>query len=93
LFVGVAPDQAFFLTIGDHDSFDDGSITKMMHDKLEVEAIATGGGVYMPPGGGVTLGGTKVVDTLRAIAIVKTLELIDQKLEAQNASGCAMRID
>jgi len=93
LFAGVAPDQAFFLTIGNHDSFDDGSITKMMHDKLEAEAMATGGGVYMPPGGGVTLGGTKVVDTLRAIEIVKTLELVDQKLDEQNAAGYAIRID
>ena len=74
LFAGITSDQAFFLTIGDHDSFDDGSITKMMHDKLDAEAAASGGGVYMPPGGGVASDGTKVVDTLRAIGIVKTLD-------------------
>jgi hypothetical protein len=93
LFAGITPDQAFFLTIGDHDSFDDGRITKMMHDKLEAEVMASGGGVYMPPGGGVTLGGTKIEDTLRAINIVKTLERIDQKLDEQNAAGYAIRID
>ena len=93
LFAGITPDQAFFLTIGDHDSFDDGSITKMMHDKLEAEAMAGGGGVYMPSGGGVTLGRTKVVDTLRAIGIVKTLNLIDQKLDEQNAVNYTIRID
>jgi hypothetical protein len=93
LFAGITPDQAFFLTIGDHDSFDDGSITTMMHDKLDAEAAASGGGVYMPSGGGVTSGGTKVVDTLRAIKIVKTLESIDQKLDEQNAASYTIRID
>jgi len=67
LFVGIAPDQAFFLALGDHDGFDDGTISKMMWDALEAGATAAGGGAYLPPGGGVTLGGTKGSDTLEAI--------------------------
>jgi hypothetical protein len=39
------------------------------------------------------LGGTKVLDTFRAIDIVRTLKFVDQQLDEQNASGCAIRIN
>lgn len=93
LFVGVTPDQVFFLMLGDHHSFDDGSISKMMWDALDAKAAAGGGGAYLPPGGGVTLGGTAVSDTLRAIEVVKTLEQIDKELDEQNAAGVSIHLD
>lgn len=93
LFVGIAPDQAFFLALGDHDSFDDGTISKMMWDALEAGPTAAGGGAYLPPGGGVTLGGTKAPDTLEAIRIVKVLEEIDRQLDEQNAADVSIHLD
>jgi hypothetical protein len=33
LFVGIGPDHAFLLMIGDHDSFDNGSVSKLMYEK------------------------------------------------------------
>ena len=72
LFVGVGPDQAFFLTIGDHKSFDDGTVSKLMHDKLDADLAHMGGGAALA-GPGITLGGTQVNDTLKAIKLVKRL--------------------
>ena len=44
LFAGITPDQAFFLTIGDHDSFDDGAVSGVMHDGLDAQLAGQGGG-------------------------------------------------
>ncbi|MDX0190449.1 hypothetical protein CN187_26755 [Sinorhizobium meliloti] len=93
LFVGIAPDHAFFLTLGDHDSFDDGTISKIMWETLDAQAMADGGGAYLPPGGGVTLGGTKVSDTMAAIRIVETLVAIDKMLDEQNATDVSIHLD
>lgn len=93
LFVGVAPDQVFFLTLGDHDSFDDGTISSIMWDALEAQAQADGGGIYMPPGGGVTMGGTKVTDTLKAIKIVKLLEDLDRQIDEKGAADTILCLD
>lgn len=79
LFVGITPDTAFFLTIGDHESFDDGTVSGIMYDKLDAELAAQGGGIALgrPM---VALGGTQVKDTLRAIEIGKQLREIDRDL-------------
>ncbi len=93
LFVGIAPNHAFFLTLGDHASFDDGTISKIMWDKLEAEATANGGGPFLPIGGGVTLGSTKVMDTFTAIRIVKDLEAIDRQLDTHNFSTVSIHLE
>lgn len=93
LFVGVTHDDVFFLTIGDHDSFDDGSVTKLMWDKFEAKIATDGGGIHLPLSGGVTMGGTKVVDTFAAINIVKKLEHIDKQLDEQGAVDVKIRFD
>lgn len=58
LFVGISPDEVFFLTIGDHDSFDDGAVSKLMHDKLDAALHAAGGGAALA-GPSVTLAALK----------------------------------
>lgn len=93
LFVGVGSDHAFFLTLGDHNSFDDGTISKIMWDKLEAKATADGGGAYLPLSGGVTLGGTKVTDTLSAIKIVSKLEKLDKMLDENKMSDVNLHLD
>lgn len=93
LFVGVAPDQVFFLALGDHDSFDDGTISSIVWDALEAQAKAEGGGIYMPPGGGVTMGGTKTTDTFKAIKIVKVLEDLDRQIDEKGAIDTIIRFD
>jgi hypothetical protein len=92
LFNGITRDDAFFITIGDHDSFDDGSISKIIWDKFDAQVAASGGSVYLPSGG-VTTAGTKITDTLAAIKVVKVLEEVDRQLEAQAAYGTKIRIE
>ncbi|MGO8737734.1 hypothetical protein [Rhodoblastus sp.] len=80
LFVGVLPDRALFLTIDDHDSFDDGTISGLMNSYAENTTLE--GSVYLA-GPGVTLGGTQISDTFRAIDIVKELQHLDGQLAAK----------
>lgn len=82
LFIGVLPDRALFLTIGDHDSFDDGTISSLMNSYAENTVLQ--GGAYLA-GPGVTLGGTQIGDTFKAIDIVKELEHLDGQLKAKGA--------
>lgn len=77
LFVGVMADTVVFLTIGDHKSFDDGTISKLMNDRLDA-SVSSGEAVVAGPG--VTLGGTQVKDTFRAIDLVKQLSAVDAEL-------------
>ncbi|MGS4989937.1 hypothetical protein ACVDG9_18385 [Roseibium sp. RP-7] len=93
LFAGIAPQHVFFLTIGDHSSFDDGSISKIMWDALDAQATVDSGGAYLSPGEGVTLGGTQVADTLAAITIVKKLEAIDRQLDQHGNADMSIRFD
>lgn len=83
LFVGVLPDRALFLTIGDHTSFDDGTISRLMNSFAENTILQSG--AYLS-GPGVTLGGTQIGDTLKAIDIVKDLEHLDRQLAAAGAA-------
>jgi hypothetical protein len=39
IFVGVMQDTAVFLTIGDHNSFDDGTISKLMDNHLRATVV------------------------------------------------------
>jgi len=80
LFVGVLPDRAIFLTIGDHDSFDDGTISGLINSYAEDTILQEG--AYLA-GPGVTLGGTQIHDTFKAIAIVKELQNLDGQLTAK----------
>ncbi|KHK91888.1 hypothetical protein [Novosphingobium malaysiense] len=80
LFAGITPDQAFFLTIGDHDSFDDGTVSGIMHDKLDAYLASQGGGAMLG-GPMITLGGTQVKDVRRADSIMKTLRKLDDALD------------
>lgn len=91
LFVAVTRERAFFLTIGDHNSFDDGTVSSIMYDKLEAQLASAGGGVAMG-GPMVTLGGTQVKDTMRSIQIVKALRAVDSELAEQGHNGLADRI-
>jgi hypothetical protein len=84
LFVGIMPDTAVFLTIGDHNSFNDGTISKLMTNHLHATVarnLPTGGAFLAGPG--VTLGGTQTKDTFRAINLVKQLKTIDAELTAR----------
>lgn len=80
LFAGITPDQAFFLTIGDHDSFDDGTVSGIMHDKLDAHLASQGGGAMLG-GPMITLGGTQVKDVRRADNIMTTLRKLDDALD------------
>lgn len=91
LFVGIAPDVAFFLTIGDHASFDDGTVSKIMNDKLEAHLAEKGGGVVLA-GPMVTTAGTQVKDTFRGIDIVKELRKIDRALTEEGYSDTSDRV-
>jgi hypothetical protein len=90
LFVGIAPDQAFFLTIGDHDSFHDGTVSKLMHEKLDAKLAQGGGGVALA-GPGVTLGGTQINDTFKAIKLVEALKTLDADLTQQGFPDASQR--
>ena len=81
LFVGVLPDRAIFLTIGDHDSFDDGTISGLINSYAEDTILPRGRVPFAGPG--VTLGGTQIHDTFKAIAIVKELQNLDGQLTAK----------
>lgn len=92
LFVGVTKNEVFFLALGDHDSFTDGSISGLMHQKLE--ARLAGAGPSLPGGLGVTLGGTQVKDTLSSITLVRQIEGADKALDQQGAGpGYKIRMD
>lgn len=80
LFAGITPDHAFFLTIGDHDSFDDGTVSGIMHDKLDAYLASHGGGAMLG-GPMITLGGTQVKDVRRAHSIMTTLRKLDDALD------------
>jgi hypothetical protein len=90
LFAGITQDAAFLLTIGDHNGFDDGTVSKLMHDKLDADLARAGGGVAIA-GPGVTLGGTQIKDTFKSIDIVKKLRQIDTDLDRQGYSGVSER--
>jgi hypothetical protein len=97
LFVGIMPDTAVFLTIGDHKSFDDGTISKLMTDHLNASVArnSPAGGVFMG-GPGVTLGGTQVKNTFRAIDLVSQLKAIDAELTKKgfpDSAQKAIRLD
>ena len=83
LFVGVLPDRALFLTIGDHASFEDGTISHLMNSYAESTVLQEG--VYLA-GLGVTTGGTQICDTFKAIDIVEGLRQLDCQLIAQGAT-------
>lgn len=91
LFAGITTTQAFLLTIGDHDSFNDGSISGLMYDKLEARVQQAGGGLVLPPGLGVTLAGTQVKDTFRGIDIVKTIRATDARLTSEGYPDVSQR--
>lgn len=74
IFVGVTPDTAVFLTIRDHKSFDDGTISKLMGSHLRATAV---GAVLAGPD--TTLGGTQG-DTFRPIDLSKQLKELDIEL-------------
>lgn len=80
LFAGITPDRAFLLTIGDHASFSDGTVSKIMHDRLEAQAAAQGGGAFLG-GPMITLGGTQVKDTMRAQELVRQIREIDRRID------------
>lgn len=86
LFVGITHDTAFLLTVGDHGSFDNGTVSKLMHDKLDADLVRAGGGAALA-GPGITLSGTQVKDTFKSINIVKELRRIDADLNSQNCSA------
>lgn len=79
LFAGITPETAFFLTIGDHNSFDDGTVSKIMHDTLDVQLAGEGGGIALA-GPVITTAGTQAKDTFSAIKIRKKLAEIDREL-------------
>jgi hypothetical protein len=92
LFVGITPNEAFLLTIGDHDSFDDGTVSHLMYDKLDAKLKQAGGGVALPPGLGVTLGGTQVKDTFASIDLIKQLRELDDELTQQGYADASLRV-
>lgn len=95
LFAGITPERAFFLTIGDHTSFDDGAVSGIMHDRLDAFLASQGGGVMLG-GPMVTLGGTQVQDVLRADRIMMTLRKLDETLTNHadpDVNACVIRID
>jgi hypothetical protein len=81
LFVGITTDTAVFLTIGDHNSFDDGTISMLMATHLNAADVgsAPAGGALLP-GPGITLGGTQIKDTFGAIDLAKALKAVDREL-------------
>jgi hypothetical protein len=76
LFAGISSDEAFFLAIGDHHSFNDGSISTLMHDKLDAD-LARSGGAAALAGPGITMAGTQVKDTFKSIGLVKKIKELD----------------
>ncbi len=94
LFAGITADAAFLLMIGDHNSFDDGAVSRPMYEKLDAKLASQGGGVAMS-GPGVTLGGTQIKDTFRAIDIVKQLRARDEELDSNGhtASDRSLKLD
>lgn len=92
LFVGITRNEAFLLTIGDHASFDDGTVSHLMYDKLDAKLEQSGGGFALPPGLGVTLGGTQVKDTLASISLIKRLREIDDELTGQGYADELQRV-
>ena len=92
LFVGITHNEAFLLTIGDHDSFDDGTVSHLMYDKLDAKLKQAGGGIALPPGLGVTLGGTQVKDTLGSIDLIKRIRALDHELTRQGYPDASQRV-
>ncbi len=94
LFAGIAADAAFLLMIGDHNSFDDGAVSILMYEKLDAKLASEGGGITVS-GPGVTLGGTQIGDTLRAIEIVKQLRAFDNELDSKGhtVSDRSLKLD
>jgi hypothetical protein len=90
LFVGVGHDQAFLLTIGDHASFDDGTVSKLMHEKLDAAISRAGGGIGLA-GPGITLAGTQVNDTFKAIKLIEKLKSLDADLTQQGFQDASQR--
>lgn len=86
LFVGIMPDTAVFLTIGTHDSFNDGTISNLMSTHLRATDIGAS-----LDGPGVMLGGTQIKDTFRAIDLVKMPKTIDKELTAAGFPDSAHR--
>ena len=83
LFVGVLPERALFLTIGDHASFDDGTISRLMDSYAENTSLQEG---FYIAGPGVTTAGTQISDTFKAIKIVNELEQLDLQLSANDVT-------
>jgi len=95
LFAGITPDRAFFLTVGNHASFDDGTVSGIMHDRLDAILASQGGGAMLG-GPMVTLGGTQVQDVMRADRIVKALHKLDEALTNHaepDVNACVIRLD
>lgn len=90
LFAGITPETAFLITIGDHHSFTDGSISSLMYQKLDAQLAAQGGGVAIA-GPMVTLGGGQVKDTMRSIEMMKLIYALDKRLEEEGHAGTATR--
>ncbi len=82
LFVGIMTDTAVFLTIGDHKSFYDGTLSTLMTTHLNATGWDTSNtaGRVLLAGPGITTGGTQIKDTFGAIDLVKKLRTIDNEL-------------
>jgi hypothetical protein len=90
------PDTALFLTIGDHKSFDDGTISKLMSNHLDATVAREGLTGAFLAGPGVTTAGTQVKDTFRAINLVRQLKEIDAALTSRgfpDPAQKALRLD
>lgn len=76
-------------------SFDDGTVSDIMHDRFDAFLASQGGGAMLG-GPMVTLGGTQVQDVMRADRITKTVHKLDEALtnHAQpDVNACVIRID
>lgn len=90
LFAGITQKTAFLLTIGDHASFNDGSISALMYEALDTQLEAQGGGIGMG-GPMVTTGGSQVKDTMRSIELMKQIYEIDKRLDGEGHADTATR--
>lgn len=92
LFVGIMTDTAVFLTIGDHKSFNDGTLSTLMTTHLNATAVGSvpaGGALLAGPG--ITTGGTQIKDTFGAIDLVRKLKTVDNELTEAGLPNTAQK--